>query len=153
MSKLFNFVGLLIIISNLIFTYAATDCSKIRNNDVLKCACYLRKETKLVSSQKSCGNNNLYKFAKNYAQEACNNISYCRDAYAHADNWCPKAGGSCVAGCLWEIAEAFRTRSESKSIPFCIYSGLRTTGYWCNTKGNNKLNNQKAYFCNSDNWV
>ncbi len=95
---------------SLISNCYALDCGII-NNDVDKCVCYVREETRLYNNM-GCYDMGAIKII---VKEVCNGISYCQDAYANNDDSCPKAiwssyTSSCRNACLIEITREYRKK-------------------------------------------
>jgi len=107
-------------------------CSTI-SNKVDRCECYIRSETDYYSDEKQCANIDS---AKTIVRNLCKTISYCTDAYAEDDDWCPKATfnydtSSCRVACLTAIQRELYNHHTG----MCLYSKVKHTGWYCNTRG------------------
>jgi len=126
--KLFSLIALGL---NLVQGVTYMNCREAKD-DVEKCNCYLRQETFFQSTNCDA----TKKVALDAVNKACENISYCRDAYAHNDDHCPKAiwnysTSSCRNACLTEIQRSLTANPNVNIYYNCIVSTEKIVDYYC----------------------
>jgi len=128
--KLFSLIALILTVT-LVQGKTYMNC-RTAKNDVDKCICYLRQETYFRSTKCST----TQRVAKDIIEGACKNISYCRDAYAHNDDFCPKAiwnysTNSCRRACLTDIQNSLINNKSIKRYFNCLISTQKINEWFC----------------------